>query len=162
MLSSDEFSLIESASQVPTLNPPEAKSKIYILELAQEPIQARMCGFGDSDRRVIDPVPVVELFVLTSSGLKERPLEGSLDANVVVHVGLRTENFEIPETNQFLPNLLVGNLTSSCVFLSEISDSFAENILNPQSPRCLFVFTDLSIRSFGKYTLSFSLIFFSL
>ncbi|KAM5473045.1 hypothetical protein MauCBS54593_002759 [Microsporum audouinii] len=35
----------------------------YILEVVQQPIRARMCGFGDKDRRPITPPPCVRLIV---------------------------------------------------------------------------------------------------
>jgi hypothetical protein len=36
----------------------------YRLEVAQQPIRARMCGFGDKDRRPITPPPALKLVVL--------------------------------------------------------------------------------------------------
>ncbi|KAI4195215.1 MAG: hypothetical protein LQ350_007337 [Teloschistes chrysophthalmus] len=35
----------------------------YSLEIAQQPIRARMCGFGDKDRRPITPPPCIRLVV---------------------------------------------------------------------------------------------------
>jgi hypothetical protein len=35
----------------------------YKLEVCQQPLHARMCGFGEKDRRPIDPPPIVQLFV---------------------------------------------------------------------------------------------------
>ncbi|KAI4244077.1 MAG: hypothetical protein LQ352_006924 [Teloschistes flavicans] len=35
----------------------------YSLEIAQEPVRARMCGFGDKDRRPITPPPCIRLIV---------------------------------------------------------------------------------------------------
>ncbi|KAJ2581067.1 hypothetical protein IWW49_006102, partial [Coemansia sp. RSA 1797] len=40
----------------------------YELEMAQHPIRARMCGFGEKDRRPLDPPPVVRLRVRDDSG----------------------------------------------------------------------------------------------
>lgn len=40
----------------------------YRLEVSQEPVRARMCGFGDKDRRPIDPPPVVRLIVTSTDG----------------------------------------------------------------------------------------------
>ena len=33
----------------------------YLLTMRQQPIAARACGFGERDRRVIDPPPIVQL-----------------------------------------------------------------------------------------------------
>lgn len=37
--------------------------KLYSLEVVQQPIRARMCGFGDKDRRPITPPPCIRLIV---------------------------------------------------------------------------------------------------
>ncbi|KAJ1542231.1 hypothetical protein HK096_009503, partial [Nowakowskiella sp. JEL0078] len=66
---------------------------------------------------------------------------------------LKTENQEDVE-----PHMLVGDTISNCVFLPETNVNISEDILNPLYPRCLFPFTDLSIRSFGRYKLCFSLV----
>lgn len=31
--------------------------------MCQQPLHARMCGFGEKDRRPIDPPPIVQLIV---------------------------------------------------------------------------------------------------
>ncbi|KAG0168494.1 hypothetical protein DFQ29_010132, partial [Apophysomyces sp. BC1021] len=35
----------------------------YELVVVQQPLRARMCGFGDKDRRPISPPPILQLFV---------------------------------------------------------------------------------------------------
>jgi hypothetical protein len=35
----------------------------YELVVCQQPLHARMCGFGEKDRRPIDPPPIVQLVV---------------------------------------------------------------------------------------------------
>ena len=35
----------------------------YQLIVVQQPVRARMCGFGEKDRRPVDPPPVVKLAV---------------------------------------------------------------------------------------------------
>ncbi|KAL8955030.1 MAG: hypothetical protein Q9193_006949 [Seirophora villosa] len=56
-------------SSVPTSSeePPSTSSvmngKKYSLEVAQQPVRARMCGFGDKDRRPITPPPCIRLVV---------------------------------------------------------------------------------------------------
>ncbi|KAF9432790.1 hypothetical protein BGZ76_010317 [Entomortierella beljakovae] len=40
----------------------------YSLEIVQQPIRARMCGFGDKDRRNVTPAPVLRLVAKTSDG----------------------------------------------------------------------------------------------
>jgi hypothetical protein len=38
------------------------------MEVVQQPQRARMCGFGDKDRRPITPPPILKLTVTTSEG----------------------------------------------------------------------------------------------
>ncbi|WEW61348.1 hypothetical protein PRK78_006838 [Emydomyces testavorans] len=45
--------------------------RVYGLEVVQQPIRARMCGFGDKDRRPITPPPCVRLRVLDATNNKE-------------------------------------------------------------------------------------------
>ncbi|KAF8927596.1 hypothetical protein BGZ58_010291 [Dissophora ornata] len=40
----------------------------YSLEIVQQPIRARMCGFGDKDRRNVTPAPVLKLVAKTPEG----------------------------------------------------------------------------------------------
>lgn len=40
-----------------------AKYRKHKLVVCQQPLHARMCGFGEKDRRPIDPPPIVQLFV---------------------------------------------------------------------------------------------------
>ncbi|KAF9996794.1 hypothetical protein BGZ80_002085 [Entomortierella chlamydospora] len=40
--------------------PPISKARIKIV---QQPLHARMCGFGEKDRRPIDPPPIIQLFL---------------------------------------------------------------------------------------------------
>ncbi|CAO3573064.1 unnamed protein product [Mortierella alpina] len=40
----------------------------YSLEIVQQPLRARMCGFGDKDRRNVTPAPVLKLVAKTSDG----------------------------------------------------------------------------------------------
>ncbi|KAG0251264.1 hypothetical protein BG011_007740, partial [Mortierella polycephala] len=40
----------------------------YSLEIVQQPQRARMCGFGDKDRRHITPAPVLKLIAKSADG----------------------------------------------------------------------------------------------
>ena len=45
--------------------------KIWALEVVQQPIRARMCGFGDKDRRPITPPPCIRLIVMDATTKQE-------------------------------------------------------------------------------------------
>lgn len=49
--------------------------RTYKLEVVQQPIRARMCGFGDKDRRPITPPPCIRLTVFDETGKEIDPSE---------------------------------------------------------------------------------------
>ncbi|KAH9999993.1 velvet factor-domain-containing protein [Russula vinacea] len=60
--------------------------RFYSLSVVQEPIRARMCGFGDKDRRPLAPATVARLVIKTK--IKHSDLwsiDGLLDRNLVLH-----------------------------------------------------------------------------
>ncbi|KAG1174730.1 hypothetical protein G6F70_004589 [Rhizopus microsporus] len=57
-------------------SPAEVATKekfIYDLKIVQQPSRARMCGFGDKDRRAIVPAPILQLFISTKDGHDVNP-----------------------------------------------------------------------------------------
>uniref|UniRef100_A0A1D1XQ09 Velvet domain-containing protein n=1 Tax=Anthurium amnicola TaxID=1678845 RepID=A0A1D1XQ09_9ARAE len=46
----------------------EDDKRKYTLRVSQQPLRARMCGFGEKDRRPIDPPPIVQLVVTDEKG----------------------------------------------------------------------------------------------
>lgn len=51
-----------SSPHLPTLH------RIYQLRVRQQPLHARMCGFGEKDRRPIDPPPIIQLIITDEKG----------------------------------------------------------------------------------------------
>ncbi|KAJ3129986.1 hypothetical protein HK098_007252 [Nowakowskiella sp. JEL0407] len=120
----------------------------FDLEIVQQSLQARMCGFGDVDRRVIDPLPVLEILIKNEDGQRQRPLESDEEVHrLMVRASLCKPNLETIYNNMQSPFLLVGNTTATPLFLTEATGETSFDVLNPDAPRCLVVFTDLSIRS---------------
>ncbi|KAI8583371.1 hypothetical protein K450DRAFT_223306 [Umbelopsis ramanniana AG] len=134
----------------------ERDMRSYRLEVCQQPLHARMCGFGEKDRRPIDPPPIVQLFVQKrdADGNDLGPIDVQTLQNpfFVLHVTLWSA--EMDEERNIISNppkctrVLMGSLVSSPSLLK-----------NPQGQQGLyFAFPDLSIRTEGRYTLKFSLI----
>lgn len=134
----------------------ERDMRTYKLVVCQQPLHARMCGFGEKDRRPIDPPPIVQLFV-DKQDADGNDL-GSIDVQTlqnpffVLHVTLWSA--EMDEERNIISNppkctrVLMGSLVSSPSLLK-----------NPEGKQGLyFAFPDLSIRTEGRYTLKFSLI----
>ncbi|KAJ1978990.1 hypothetical protein H4R34_003005 [Dimargaris verticillata] len=109
-----------------------------------------MCGFGEKDRRPIDPPPIVQLIVLDDRG--QPNLEYVQNPFFVVHVTLWSEDKQSERSIIFndpkFTRVLMGSLVSSPSLLKDTKGEQG----------CYFCFPDLSIRTEGRYTLKFSLI----
>lgn len=124
----------------------------YELSLRQQPINARSCGFGDRDRRVIDPPPIVQLKV-HGAGLSPEELSQKMrNKKNVVHCAIwdesGTEEMSAMPEECTRQKRLMGNFVAS-PFLG--TDEHGED-------GCFFCFPDLSCRTPGRYRLKFSLI----
>ncbi|KAF0492204.1 velvet factor [Gigaspora margarita] len=141
---------------------------MYQLEVVQEPIRARMCGFGDKDRRPIDPPPVIRLLVFTEDGTPVP--ESSVDhSTMIVLAGLWSEDCKEERNLVINPSSipaqpscssssimslnaplctrnLMGHCTSSAYMLNDHMNKLG----------IFFIFQDLSVRTEGTFTLKFS------
>lgn len=123
----------------------------YELRVRQQPIAARACGFGERDRRVIDPPPIIQLLVTDpKTGVAEQEeLRYSLN---VVHCTLWNADGTNEETALIQPDRrttrrLMGQLVAS--------PSVAKDEHDVEG--CFFCFPDLSCRTHGRYRLRFIL-----
>lgn len=133
----------------PTRPPPT-----YTLRMRQEPIAARACGFGERDRRVIDPPPILQMHVSDPHASPEE-LSALLRCQfAVVHCTLwdptnDRDDTTMPSTaDKRQQRRLMGTLVSS-PFVGK--DEF-------NAEGCFFTFPDLSVRTPGTYSLRFSLV----
>ncbi|PSN74672.1 hypothetical protein BS50DRAFT_627959 [Corynespora cassiicola Philippines] len=133
----------------PVLN--EKLNLNYELRVRQQPIAARACGFGERDRRVIDPPPIIQLLVTDpKTGVAEQEeLRYSLN---VVHCTLWNAEGTNEETALIQPDRrttrrLMGQLVASPSVAKDEHDIEG----------CFFCFPDLSCRTHGKYRLRFVL-----
>ncbi|CAB5394757.1 unnamed protein product [Rhizophagus irregularis] len=111
---------------------------IYRLEVSQQPIRARMCGFGDKDRRPIDPPPVVRLLVSTADGTPVP--ESSVDHSMmIVHAGLWSENRTEERSLVINPSSIPTQSTGP-----------SSTVMSLNAP------SYLSVRTEGTFTLKFS------
>ncbi|CAN8097027.1 unnamed protein product [Discula destructiva] len=124
----------------------------YELFLRQQPVNARSCGFGDRDRRVIDPPPIIQLKIVTP-GLSREEMRTKLKHPMnIVHCSIWSEHGA--EEVSGMPDeytrqkRLMGNLVAS---------PFVGNDENGVEG-CFFCFPDISCRTPGRYRLKFSLV----
>nr|A0A086T5L8.2 RecName: Full=Developmental and secondary metabolism regulator veA; AltName: Full=Velvet complex subunit A [Hapsidospora chrysogena]CAL68582.1 velvetA [Hapsidospora chrysogena] len=122
----------------------------YQLTVLQQPERARACGAGtkDSDRRPVDPPPVVELRIKEGNSFEEgKEITFDYNANFFLYASLEQSRRIAPGRMQGQPNppILTGSPVSGMAYLDR------------PAAAGYFIFPDLSVRHEGHYRLSFSL-----
>lgn len=119
--------------------------------MRQQPQSARSCGFGDKDRRVIDPPPIVELVVqgpdLTD---QERDRYIRFDTYIVqccIYDSTGKEDLSMLHDVGRTSRRLMGTDVAHGVAVDDEHGKLG----------CFFAFPDLSCRTGGDYRLSFAL-----
>ncbi|CAG8540153.1 4335_t:CDS:2 [Paraglomus occultum] len=145
---------------------PQQPPRIYRLEVAQQPIRARMCGFGEKDRRPIDPPPVLRLIVTTPDG-KPIPVSSVDHSMFAVHAGLWSNNRKKERNLVINPSSMAAHSTGTSSSVLSWSPTCTRNLMGSltSSAYCLFndhgqrgiyfIFHDLSVRTEGTFTLKF-------
>ncbi|KAJ2731488.1 hypothetical protein IW152_004519 [Coemansia sp. BCRC 34962] len=141
----------------------------YVLEMAQHPVRARMCGFGEKDRRPLDPPPVVRLRVRDEDG--DFMLNEDVDIwKFVVSATLWAPSSDHDRSIVINPNTLPGPVpmyqsSSSVISLSEpvkvrnlvgttVSNAYLLKDENDDL-NIFFIFHDLSVRTEGQFRIKF-------
>ncbi|KAK0674323.1 velvet factor-domain-containing protein [Cercophora samala] len=140
----------------PVYPPPQASpispTSEYRISVRQQPYAARSCGFGERDRRVIDPPPIVQLTIHDPSLAPEELGRRLRHQFSVVHCSIYDEKGErdmsaMPEDFR-QQRRLMGTLVAS-PFVGQ--DENGEE-------GCFFCFPDLSCRTPGSFRLKFALV----
>ncbi|KAJ2773790.1 hypothetical protein IWQ57_001129 [Coemansia nantahalensis] len=164
-------------------HPSDGELPKYVVEMAQHPVRARMCGFGEKDRRPLDPPPVVRLRVRDDAGefmhcedvdiwrfvvsatLWAPNTEG--DRSIVINPNTLPSSvpvYQVPGTSA--PGTAAASTASSSIMpLSEpvkvrnlvgttVSNAY---LLKDHNDRLniFFIFHDLSVRTEGRFRLKF-------
>ncbi|ERT02018.1 nuclear divisionprotein rft1 [Sporothrix schenckii 1099-18] len=142
-----------TASKTPMLSPAQSVvNSEYRINVRQQPIAARSCGFGERDRRVIDPPPIVQLTIDDPDATPEEISMRLRFQFTVLHCSIWNETGE--QDNSAMPEdyrqqrRLMGTLVSS-PFVGQ--DENGEE-------GCFFCFPDLSCRTPGSFRLKFALV----
>lgn len=123
----------------------------YQLLVIQQPERARACGAGtkaNSDRRPVDPPPVVELRIKEGPSFQEgKDITFDYNASFFLYASLEQNRKIALGRMQAQPNppILTGVPASGMAYLDR------------PSAAGYFIFPDLSVRHEGQYRLSFSL-----
>ncbi|SPJ74653.1 uncharacterized protein FTOL_04384 [Fusarium torulosum] len=139
-------------NRIPTNSEQRLGDIHHILKIRQQPTAARSCGFGERDRRVIDPPPIVQLSIESPSLSKEQIAKEIryphyvMSCSILDETGSHDASFMPEEYRQ--QRRLMGLLVSS-PFVGK--DEHGEE-------GCFFCFPDLSCRTPGSFRLKFSLV----
>ncbi|KJX96719.1 hypothetical protein TI39_contig604g00003 [Zymoseptoria brevis] len=124
----------------------------YSLTIRQQPVAARACGYGERDRRVIDPPPILEMKI-TDPETGYPALDS--DATFALYCNLLSpdseeDETELPSSHPDLPptRRLMGQTVASAYQAKDehgVAGTF-------------FVFPDLSCRSPGRFRLRFKML----
>ncbi|OAA70473.1 red and blue light sensing protein [Cordyceps fumosorosea ARSEF 2679] len=131
----------------------ENRSLWYQLRVLQQPERARACGAGmkaNSDRRPVDPPPVVELRIIEGPSVETgKDITFDYNANFFLYASLEQARpmahgrVQTPATLN--PPILTGVPASGMAYLDRPNEAG------------YFIFPDLSVRHEGYFRLSFSL-----
>ncbi|KAK8048397.1 vea protein [Apiospora phragmitis] len=127
--------------------------KSYRLKVRQQPMAARSCGFGERDRRVVDPPPIVQLSIDDPDASPDEIKAQLKHPFAVVHATIWNETGEqdcsaMPEDYR-QQRRLMGTVVASPFVGND--DKGEEG--------CFFCFADLSVRTPGSFRLRFSIMF---
>ncbi|KAL1881418.1 hypothetical protein VTK73DRAFT_4178 [Phialemonium thermophilum] len=131
---------------------PSVGSSKYRITVRQQPFAARSCGFGERDRRVIDPPPIVQLTIDDPGQSPEEVRRRLRHPFSVVHCSIWDESgtkdmSSMPEDFRQQRRLMGTLVASPFVGLDENGDE-----------GCFFCFPDLSCRTPGSFSLKFALV----
>jgi hypothetical protein len=117
----------------------------YALVIRQQPESARACGFGERDRRVVDPPPILVLDIDEPHDRLE---------TYVVHCTLW--NPDLDEDDSSMPITTERRQQRRLMGTNIASPFYGKDENNIE--RCFFTFPDLSVRTPGTYSLRFTLV----
>jgi hypothetical protein len=131
----------------------ENRTLWYQLSVLQQPERARACGSGmkaNSDRRPVDPPPVVELRIIEGPSIAEgKDITFDYNANFFLYASLEharpLSHGRVQNAATANPPILTGVPASGMAYLDRPSEAG------------YFIFPDLSVRHEGLYKLTFSL-----
>lgn len=126
----------------------------YEIFFRQQPVAARCCGYGERDRRVIDPPPIVQLKINNPDLSPDEMYAKIHHPAYVVHCSIWDKNGNEDQTDmpaEFVRpgKRLMGSLVSS-PFVGQDEHG---------NEGCFFCFPDMSVRTPGQFRLRFSLVY---
>ncbi|KAF5521521.1 Sexual development regulator VELC [Colletotrichum aenigma] len=130
--------------------PPKNEYAIYF---RQQPVAARCCGYGERDRRVIDPPPIVQLRINNPDLTPDEMYQRIHHPAYVVHCSIWCKDGVKDETDMPSDYVRPGKRLMG----SLVSSPFVGQDENGEEG-CFFCFPDMSVRTPGPFRLRFALI----
>lgn len=146
-------SISENFKRLPSFSAPSPNLR-YELSMRQQPAAARACGFGERDRRVVDPPPILELKVIDAQtgkvdGENTPYVYTTLHCTLINAMTYKDESqIEPPHPNAPATQRLMGTAVASPF---SGTDEHGRR-------GTFFVFPDLSCRNPGRYRFQFRLL----
>lgn len=124
----------------------------YRLHMRQQPAAARSCGFGERDRRVIDPPPIIQLTIDNPSLSSEQVSQKLRYPFAVMHCTI------LDETGQHDCSAMPAEYRQQRRLMGTlVASPFVGDDENGEEG-CFFCFPDLSCRTPGAFRVQFSLV----
>ncbi|KAI1432284.1 hypothetical protein GGR50DRAFT_689047 [Xylaria sp. CBS 124048] len=127
-----------------------AVTSTYRISIRQQPLAARSCGYGERDRRVIDPPPIIQLSIEDPTASEEEIRHRLTHSYSIMHCTIWNE-----AGDQDLSSMPEDYRTQRRLMGTVVSSPFAGNDEN-EVYGCFFCFPDLSCRTPGSFRLRFS------
>ncbi|KAI0911565.1 hypothetical protein F4823DRAFT_623463 [Ustulina deusta] len=127
-----------------------AVASTYRISIRQQPVAARSCGYGERDRRVIDPPPIIQMSIEDSAASEEEIRNRLTHSYSIMHCTIWNE-----AGDEDLSSMPEDYRTQRRLMGTVVSSPFAGNDENDEYG-CFFCFPDLSCRTPGSFRLQFS------
>lgn len=136
----------------PRMRSPSRSARVeWRITVRQQPFAARSCGFGERDRRVIDPPPIVQLTIHDPDATPQE-ITQRYRQHMVMHCSIWDETGR--KDMSCMPDefrqqrRLMGQLVATAFVGKDENDEEG----------CFFVFPDLSCRTPGTFRLKFTFV----
>ncbi|KAH0000519.1 hypothetical protein KCU78_g15333, partial [Aureobasidium melanogenum] len=145
--------IAEKFSRLPSFAAPSPNLR-YELNMRQQPVAARACGFGERDRRVVDPPPILELKVIDAETGKVDS-ENTPYVYTTLHCTL-INSMTYKDESQIEPAHPNAPATQRLMGTAVASPFSGTDETGKRGT--FFVFPDLSCRNPGRYRFQFRLL----
>ncbi|KAI4724881.1 hypothetical protein E4T49_07365 [Aureobasidium sp. EXF-10728] len=145
--------ITEKFNRLPSFSTPSPNLR-YELNMRQQPVAARACGFGERDRRVVDPPPILELKVIDAETGKVDS-ENTPYVYTTLHCTL-INSMTYKDESQIEPAHPNAQATQRLMGTAVASPFSGTDETGKRGT--FFVFPDLSCRNPGKYRFQFRLL----